>query len=184
MIKTEELGGTSLEPTGGFSHIDILVASQRFMTKIAGVKDLEGANVATTLEELAEISEDHLFEAGNGFTKFTAVQDKSGLESPMIGDGKMFENKLSIFVKGSDAKTLGGIRQFKSERALVVLAREAGSGNYRQLGHAFYPCTISEASPKVAPEYEGENGTILVFMDKNKVAAPIYKGAIVNQPTV
>ena len=61
MIKTEELGGTSLEPTGGFSHVDILVASQRFMTTIAGVKDLEGANVATTLAELAEISEDHVF---------------------------------------------------------------------------------------------------------------------------
>jgi hypothetical protein len=181
MIKTENLGSLELEPAGGFSHLDILVASQRFMTTIAGVKNLDGANAATTLAELVEVSADHAFEAGYGFTKFTGIKDKNGLESAIIGDGRMIENKLTVFIEGSDAATLGGIRQFKAEKALVVLAREAGSGRYRQLGHTFYPCTIMEGTSVVAPEFEGLNGTTLVFHDKNKVAAPIYKGAIAYQ---
>jgi hypothetical protein len=181
MIKIENLGSLEAEPTGGFSHLDIFVASQRFMTTVLGVKDIDGANAAVTVEELAEITGDHVFEDGYGFTKFTAIKGKNGLESAIIGDGKMYENKLTVFIEGSDAKTLGAIRQFKAQKDLIVLAREAGSGRLRQLGHARYPCDMMEGTSVVAPEYEGLNGTTIVFSDKNKVAAPIYKGEVTAQ---
>lgn len=185
-IKLEEIGGTSIEPTGGFSHVDILLAPIRYFATIAGLKPIEGDAplvLATSAKEAAEITGDHTFKEGYGFIKFKVVQDKAGLESPMIGErgGKVHENKLNFLVKGSDATLLGSVRLFKNEQ-FIALAREAGSGRYRQLGHAKYAAEITEATPKIAPEYEGENAVSFIISDKNVVAAPIYTGAITMQP--
>lgn len=185
-IRIEHIGGTDCEPTGGLSHVDILVA---FMDDFTSLKELKklcdpvAANVATKVEDLATITGTHTFKTGKGFTKFKAIQDKNGLESSLLGDQKqVFENKLTVLVQGSDAKTLGALRMYKGKQPLVVLAREAGSGRYRQLGHQRYAAFLSEATPKIAPEYEGENNVTFVFTDKNVVAAPIYKGDVTLQP--
>jgi len=185
-IKLEEIGGTSIEPTGGFSHVDILIAPTRYFTSIAGLLPIEGDAplvLAASAKEAGEITADHTFNVGYGFAKFKAVQDKNGLESAMLGEkgGKVFENKLTVIVRGTDSETIGALRLLKNEQ-LIILAREAGTGRYRQLGHSRFAAELSEATPKIAPEYEGENGVTFVFSDKNVVAAPIYTGAITMQP--
>ncbi len=187
-IKLEEVGGTSIEPTGGFSHVDILIAPTRTFTNIAGIKPIEGdvlLDLATNAKAAAEITTDHTFAVGFGFAKFKAVQDKNGLESAMLGEkgGKVFENKLTVVVRGTDPETIGALRLLKNEQ-LIILAREAGTGRYRQIGHSRYAAELTEATPKIAPEYEGENGIVFVFTDKNVVAAPIYTGVITMQPAV
>ncbi|PQB08016.1 hypothetical protein BST83_13280 [Polaribacter filamentus] len=182
-IKVEEIGGAILEASGGFSHIDILIARFSDFATIQDVPGIEGDGVlATSAIEAATIAGDHAFTVGFGFARITAIQDKNGLESPLIGDAKVHENKLNVIVKGSDAAVIGALRLYKNER-LIVLAREAGSGSYRQLGHSKYAAEIIEANAKVAPEYEGENTTMFVIRDKNHVAAPFYTGTITMQPT-
>jgi hypothetical protein len=181
-IKIEEIGGTTLEAFGGFSHVDILVATFNSFLTIGGIPQIEGSGtLALTAAEAATISEVHTFKDGFGFAKFIAIQDKNGLESNMIGDAKAFENKLTIMVKGSDPATIGNLRLLRAER-LIVLAREAGSGNYRQIGHSKYAADITEAKATVAAEFEGENTTMFVISDKNAVAAPFYTGEITMQP--
>lgn len=183
-IKIEEIGGTTLEATGGFSHVDILVAPVSHFATIAELLPIEGDGIlATTAAAAATITGDHTFNLGFGFAKFNAEQDKNGLESALIGDSKVFENKLTVMVKGTDADLLGNLRLLKNEK-LIVLAREAGSGRYRQLGHSKYAAEIIEATPTVAAEYEGTNSVTFVIRDKNVVAGPIYTGAITKQPTV
>ncbi len=183
-IKLEVIGGTSIEPTGGFSHVDILIAPIATFATLAALPPIEGDGVlATSAVEAAEISGDHIFLDGYGFAKFKAVQDKNGLESPMLGSkgGRVFENKITVVVRGSDQAVIGSLRLLKNEQ-LIVLARESQSGRYRQIGHAGYAAEISEATPKVAPEYEGDNEAMFIFADKNIVAAPVYTGAITMQP--
>ena len=183
-IKIEEIGGTTLESAGGFSHVDILVAPVDNFDVIGELPPIEGDGVlATTAAAAATISTDHTFKAGFGFAKFRAEQDKNGLESPLIGDSKVHENKLTVMVKGTDADVLGNLRLLKNEK-LIVLAREAHSGRYRQIGSARYAAEIIEATPTVAPEFEGANTVTFVIRDKSVVAAPIYTGAITTQPVV
>lgn len=180
-IKIEEIGGTTLESAGGFSHVDILVATIDSLETIGELPPIEGSGVlALTAAEAATISTDHTFKVGFGFAKFKAEQDKNGLESPLIGDSKVHENKLTVMVKGTDADLLGNLRLLKNEK-LLVLAREAHSGRYRQLGGARYAAEIIEATPTVAPEFEGQNAVTFVIRDKCVVAAPIYTGAITMQ---
>lgn len=186
-IKLEEIGSSSIEPTGGFSHVDILIAPIRYFTSIATIPPIESdvpGDIATTAALAATIVGDHTFTVGYGFAKFKAVQDKAGLESPMIGEkgGRVHENKLTVIVRGSDAATIGAMRLMKNEQ-FIILAREAGSGRYRQIGHSRYAAEIEELTPKVAAEYEGGADVTFVFKDKNVVAAPIYPGAITMQPT-
>lgn len=184
-IDLVEIGGTSIEPKGGFSHLDILVAPYDSFDTIAEVTPIEGdGTLATTAIEAATIVGDHAFKTGKGFANFVAIQDKNGLESNMIGDAQAFENKLTIIVKGSDAATIGALRLLKSyPKGLIVMPREAGSGKFRQLGHTKYAARITEATAKIAPEYEGENTVMFVISDKNHVPAPFYPGTITKQPT-
>ncbi len=180
-MKIEEIGGTSIEPTGGLSHLDILVAPMSYLANIAEVPALDSSNVLSTAS-LAVVTGDHVFKDGFGFTLLRGIQDKNGLESNLIGDQKQaFENKVTVVVEGTDPAVLGARRLYKGKRPLLVLVREAGSGVYRQLGHTKYPATYSEGASKIAPEYEGENSCTFIFMDKNIVEAPIYRGAIVMQ---
>lgn len=182
-IKIEEIGGTTLESAGGFSHVDILIATVDSLDTIAELPRIEGTGtLATTAAAAATITGDHVFKAGYGFAMFRAEQDKNGLESPLIGDSKVHENKLTVMVKGTDADLLGNLRLLKNEK-LLVLAREAHSGRYRQLGSARYAAEIIEATPTVAPEFEGQNTVTFVIRDKSVVAAPIYTGAITKQPS-
>lgn len=185
-IRLESLGATDCEPTGGLVHNEIFVALLEDLEKIGVLKkmcDSDPANVATTIEELATITEGHVFKAGKGFTRIKAVQDKNGIESSLIGDQKqVFENKLTVVVQGSDPTVLGALRMYKGMKPLLVLAREAGSGRVRQLGDKSYGAVLSEVTPKVASEKEGENNVTMVFTDKNVVAAPVYTGDINLQP--
>ncbi|WP_198553783.1 hypothetical protein [Tenacibaculum sp. Bg11-29] len=180
-MKIEEIGGTSIEPTGGLSHLDILVAPMSYLINIAEVPALNSAKVLSTAS-LAIVLGDHVFKPGFGFTLLRGIQDKNGLESNLIGDQKQaFENKVTVVVEGTDPAVLGARRLYKGKTPLLVLVREAGSGVYRQLGHNKYPATYSEGASKIAPEYEGENSCTFIFMDKNIVEAPVYGGAIVMQ---
>lgn len=185
-IRLESIGGTDCEPTGGLVHNEIYVGLLQDFDQIGVLKkmcDADPANVAKTVEELATITQGHIFKPGKGFTRLKAVQDKNGIESSLLGDQKqVFENKLTVVVQGSDPTTLGALRMYKGMKPLIVLAREGGSGRVRQLGGKSYGAILSEVTPKVASEKEGENNVTMVFTDKNLVAAPVYTGDITLQP--
>ncbi|SEC45928.1 hypothetical protein SAMN04489761_3052 [Tenacibaculum sp. MAR_2009_124] len=182
MINLENIGGTDIEPTGGLVHNEIYVAKMEDFESIAETKKMDDSDptrVAATIEELATIEGNHVLKTGKAFIKLNAIQDKNGIESSLIGDAKqVFENKLTVVVQGSDPKLLGSLRLLKGMKPLIVLARESGSGRLRQLGSKNYGAILSEVTPKVAAEKEGENNVTLVFSDKSVVAGPIYKGEV------
>ena len=183
-IKVENIGGTTGEVSGAFSHTEVYVGFLENFASLSEPKERSGDGAASTLEELVEITADHTFEADFGFTKLKAIADTVGLETTQIGSPTMSavnENKLTIQMLGSKAEILGFKRWCKG-RDLIVLATEFESGNIRQIGSAKYAGRLLEASSKIEPTVEGENTTTLVFSDKQKYDAPIYKGIITLQP--
>jgi hypothetical protein len=183
-INVEKIGGAvCAEVQGGFSHTEVYVGLLENFATLSEPAERCGIGAATNLEELVTITTPHTFKAGFGFTKIRAIKQTVSLETTQIGDptkSPVNENKLSIQILGSEAEILGFKRLIKG-RDLIVLAPEFGSGNVRQIGSAKYAGTLMEASSKIEATTEGENTTTLVFSDKQKYDAPIYKGAITTQ---
>lgn len=186
-IKVESVGGQTLEPTGGLDVRSIRYADINWFDTISApmpLSDLETpANEATTFEELAEISVDHTFKVGYGFMKLEAVQESAGIESAMIGEKKrrLFENKCSATIAGSNAKLQGFVRWIKN-RSGIVLVTEAESGRVRQIGSERFAAEVSEMTGKIEAAVEGDNSKTIVFSDKQAYEAPIYKGAVLDMP--
>ncbi|MFV9552075.1 hypothetical protein [Algibacter sp. PT7-4] len=184
-IDVETIGGSSCtEVSGAFSHTELYVALLEDFETLTEPKERCGNEAAATLEELVTITADHAFKTGKGFTKIKCIADTVGLESNQIGDvtkSPAIENKLSVQILGSTPEILGYKRLIKG-RDLIVLAPEFGSGQVRQIGSAKYPTRMGELSSKIEPTVEGENTSSMVFMDKQRYDAPIYKGAITLQP--
>ena len=183
-IKVEKIGGATCEVSGAFSHTEVYVGFLENFASLTEPKERCGTGAAATLAELVEISADHTFEAGFGFTKIKAIADTVGLETAQIGTPTLSpvnENKLTVQILGSKAEILGFKRLCKG-RDLIVLATEFESGQVRQIGSAKYPARLLESSSKIEATVEGENTTTLVFHDKQKYDAPIYKGVITLQP--
>lgn len=185
-IKVEEVGGLTCEPTGGLAHLEVRVAPVEWFTSISKPKpicDDIPANEATTFEEMAEITADHVFGTGYGFMKLKGVQETIGLESTMIGEKRrrLFENKIAAVIAGSTSKLIGFSRWAKN-KDFIVLVTEIESGRVRQIGSALYPASIAELAQKIDPTVEGDNSAAFGFSDKNVVAAPIYAGTVVDMP--
>ena len=182
-IKVEKIGRASCEVSGGFSHSEVYVGFLENFSILTEPKGLCGDDKAKSLEELVTIDANHVFNTGYGFTKVKAIAETVGLETTQIGESSkspINENKLTIQMLGSKAEILGFKRLCKG-RDLVVLATEFASSNIRQIGSAKYAGRLLESSSKIEPTREGENTTTLVFSDKQKYDAPIYKGAITVQ---
>jgi len=185
-IVVQEIGGVGCEPIGGLAHLEIRIAPVDWFTAIGEPKPLCDpipANEATTFEEMIDITTDHTFAVGKGFMKLKGIEDTVGIESAMIGNAKrrLFENKLSVLIAGSDAKRLGFTRWAKN-KDFIVLATEIESGRTRQLGTSRRPASISELTGKIDPTPEGDNAAAFVFSDKQVYEAPIYKGIITDAP--
>lgn len=185
-ILVEEVGGLSCEPTGGLAHLEVRVAPVGWFTSMGEPKpvcaDL-AADAMATYAEGVEITTDHVFNAGKGFIKLKGVYETVGLETSMIGESKrrLFENKLTLEVPGSDATLLGMIRFHKNDD-LIVLATEIESGRIRQVGTLRNPGQISELSGGIEATLEGKNGFTFTFSNKSTIPAPIYKGVVTDMP--
>lgn len=183
-INVENIGGATCEVSGGFSHTEVYVGFLEDFEKLTEPKNVCGENAAENLEELVVINATHVFKDGKGFVKVKAIADTVGLETAQIGSPTMSpvnENKLSIQILGSKPEILGFKRLCKG-RDLIVLAAEFESGQFRQIGSRKYAGRLLESSSKIEAAIEGENSTTLVFQDKQKYDAPIYKGDITKQP--
>ena len=182
-IYVENIGGATGEVSGAFSHTEVYVGFLENFESLTEPKEIYGTNAATTLDDLVTISTTHTFNSGFGFTKIKAIADTVGLETTQIGSPTMSpvnENKLTVQILGSKAEILGFKRLCKG-RDLIVLAAEFQSGQVRQIGSAKYAGRLLESSSKIEATVEGENTTTLVFQDKQKYDAPIYKGTITLQ---
>lgn len=185
-IKVEEIGGETCEVSGAFSHTEVYVGFLENFATLTEPLERCGDNAANTLEELVEITAAHTFSDGYGFTKIKAIAETVGLETAQIGSSRMSpvqENKLTVQILGSKSEVLG-FKRLCTGRDLIVLATEFESGQVRQIGSAKYAGRLLESSSKIEAAVEGENTTTLVFQDKQKYDAPIYKGNITLQPTV
>ena len=63
-IVVEEVGAQGCEPIGGFAHLEVRIAPVEWFDSIAEPKpmcDDTPADEATTFEEMAEITTDHVF---------------------------------------------------------------------------------------------------------------------------
>ena len=182
-INVEELGGGAQceENTGAFVNGEIYYAPIHYFETLDRPKNFD--ETPATLEELVEISADHTFKTGKGFTKIKAHLEKNSLETGMIGPktSHAWENKLSVGILGSKAKILGFQRYIKNHDCIVI-AVEFGSGQARQIGSEKYAATLLEATGKIEEAVEGENMQNLVFQDKQLYPAAIYKGVITQQP--
>lgn len=188
VINVESIGGSNCETSGGFVDSEVYVGFLENFATLSEPKELcdtnVPANVANNVEELVTINSTHSFKPGFGFIKIKAIAETVGLEVNQIGEAKLSpvqENKLTIQILGSKAKILGFKRLCKG-RDLIVLAIEHTSGQTRQIGSAKYAGRLLESSSKIEATLDGENTTTLMFGDKQKYDAPIYKGTIHRQP--
>jgi len=186
VIKIETIGVADVEATGGFNHTEIYIAELKHFETLTQPLERDGDGSATTLAELVEISADHTFLTGFGFTKVKAIQDTVSLESNGAGTPKkssIFENKLVFEMLGSESDILG-LQRYLKGKDVVVLATEAESGRLRQIGSARRGGTMSEYGAIIGANVEDDNVCKFTFMDKQKYPAPIYEGTITLQPAV
>ena len=186
VIKVESIGGLTCEPTGGFDVRNIKYADIDWFETIAAPKpicDAVPANEGTTFEELAEIATAHTFKTGFGFMTIEGVQESTGLESTMIGEKsrRLFENKLTAVIAGSNS-TLIGFTRWAKNRKCIVLVTEAESGRVRQIGSERFAAEILEMTGKVEATVEGDNSKTITFGDKQVYEAPVYTGLITDMP--
>jgi len=182
-INVEQIGEPAAEVSGGFSHTEIRIGFLENFASLDQPKDIEGDTPATTLTELVTIVGDHTFNAGVGFTKVKALLESVLLETTQMGPkfAHIQENKLTFQMLGSKDEILGFKRLIKN-KDLIVLAPEFASGNVRQIGSAKFAGSVLESSGKIDGVIEGENTATFVIQDKQLYDAPIYKGAITDQP--
>lgn len=182
-INVEEIGTAAAEVTGGFTHGEVYVAFLSDFDAIVEPKDKDGLDAATTLEELVTISADHTFKVGKGFIKVKAIQESIKLETAQIGlkPQPVMENKLTFKMLGSKADILGFKRFIKGED-IIVIAKEFGTGQLRQIGSPRYAGSVSEGSGLIDGVIEGENTSTFVIQDKQMYDAAIYTGEITLQP--
>lgn len=180
-IAVQTIGGPVEENNAGFSHEEIYVAPVSLFTSIAAPGDLA---TAVSLSELVTIAQDHTFDIADGFTTIKAIAESVSFNGAQIGEASMSpvrENKLTLKMVGSKADLLGFDRWVKG-KDVIVLAKEASSGNIRQIGSASYAGKLLESSEVIEGPIEGENSVTMVFGDKQKYYAPIYTGTVTKQP--
>lgn len=186
-IKVEKIGGVSDEPTGSFNHRNLRIALLSWFATLAAPKPLTDettpANEAVNFKELAEITGTHTFKTGYGFMTVEGIQEMTDLASKGIGPkkGRLFENKMNFSLEGSSAKTLGFSRWIKNQD-FIVLAQEASSKRFRQIGSEEFAASIAEFEAKVEGTKEGANSRVFTVSDKQVYEAPIYLGTITDMP--
>jgi hypothetical protein len=186
-IKVEKIGGVSDEPTGSFNHRNLRIALVSWFATMAAPKPLTDAttpaNEAVNFKELAEITGTHTFKAGYGFMTVEGIQEMTDLAVKGIGSkkGRLFENKMNFSLEGSRAETLGFSRWIKNAD-VIVLAQEASSKRYRQIGSEEFAAAVVEFESKVEATADGANSRVFTISDKQVYEAPIYLGTITDMP--
>lgn len=179
-INLENIGGESCEPIAGIAT-EVFFAKRQDFDKVEDPKDLCGDEAAATLEELVTIpaTPGHKLKTGKKWKSFVAISETGELSTAQIGEKKrrLLENQVSLQIQGSSASLLGFIRWVKNQD-LIVLVREVGSGNLRQLGSDLLSAWVETQEHKIEAAAEGNNGLNIVIKDKQKWPAPIYKGEI------
>lgn len=183
-IPLDNIGGEACEPISGLAT-DVFIIERKDLATMVDPKDLCGdaPDAAATLAELAEIpTPGHTLEAGKHWWKFPFIQESGTVTSTQIGEKKrrLIQNQITGQVAGS-APTLLGFMRWVKNKDLVVLVREVGSGNMRQLGSNLISAWAETQEHLIEGPMEGQNALNITFMDKQKWAAPIYKGEVVTE---
>lgn len=180
-MQLENIGGESAEPIAGLATRAWYAKHTDFATIVdtKRMEDEDPLNVAASLEELMEITENHTFKPGKCFKTIDFIQETGEVKCKLIGSkgGKLFENEVTIELQGSSSKLLGFLRAIKNDN-LIVLVEEIGTGNVRQLGFSRYAAFADVLEHELAALVEGKNSAKVTFKDKNFGPAAIYKGEI------
>jgi hypothetical protein len=174
----DEMNYTVQDNVGGIQHTQIYFAAYDWFAA-NGIKKPKSHLAATTLAELATISDDHAFKTGYGFMKFRATPKTGNIESPSAGeaDGKVANNTFSFMMPGTKAEVLGFRRKFQNRDGIWLVKEE--DGTIRQLGSEAIPAIMETVTGTLGGGgHDGKKGTTFEIVDFNAVAAPIYTGSI------
>nr|WP_322625655.1 hypothetical protein [uncultured Flavobacterium sp.] len=166
------VGGAVAEPIAGIATEILLCPIGDFTVVGAPASTIDGY---TDIADLVTIQAAHTHPSGKGFTSIKAVLETGALTTTPIGErgGRLYQNQLVFETRGSDVERLAFDRLIKNFEG-VILFREVGSGNLRQLGSLLSTAYPSDFSGVTEGPLEGKNSGTYTFIDKQKYPAPIY----------
>lgn len=175
-MNLENIGSEVCEPLGG-TGVEIIWGLHADFDTISDAPDIcsESDTPAANFSELAKIATAHIMKAGKKCHYVKITSETGNIKSTQIGEKKrrLFENMIGGEIPGSEVEKLGFARFIKNQD-LIVLVREFGSRNWRQIGSSILPAWAESQELTVEATVEGKNGNDIVFKDKAKGPAPIY----------
>jgi hypothetical protein len=151
-------------------------APKSYFTTISATKDLNDGTA--TVDELVEISADHVFVALKGFHVNYCTRDAGELKYTGAGerDGRSMPAKATLFVPGLKITNLGQMRMMKNDELIILV--EHADGTVVQLGSARFPAEASISEGGSAKNESGVRG-MMIEIDGFESGPQIYTGAIV-----
>lgn len=136
-----------------------------------------------TLADLVTISADHAFLTGEGFIEVICAPFKNSLTATSIGEpgSQKFDEKLEVFVPGSDADLHGTLALLNNQPVVCLIKDSNCAANmYYQVG---CDCVFAWATAEftTGSNRDGQKGYKVTFSCPSD-AIQIYKGAIMKKP--
>lgn len=179
-VVIEDIGSESCEPVAGFTPKVYWAEHSDFVT-INDPKDIcdESGTPAATLEELVEITANHVMKSGKKLHLVDFDTETGSMTYPTMGEKnrRLYDNSMVFECSGSSAKLLGFARLIRNKK-VVFFMEEFGSGNMRQIGSSRLPGWVETQEGAIEALIEGKNSIIFTVKDKQKWPAPIYKGTL------
>jgi len=166
------IGGENCEPVAGIAATVHIAPIKDFTVIGEPPADME---TYTDPSALAVVTAAHTFPTGKGFTTLDGIEETGAVEVSFIGNpgGQLFQNQLTVVLRGDSKKLAGYMRLFKNMR-FVALATEVGSGTIRQFGSKLMPARFSGIAEAIEAAMEGSNTVTFTIVDKQKWPAAIY----------
>ena len=183
-LDLEDIGGESCEPVAGLAA-NAYIALRSDFDALNDPPGICSSGAGADLESVATIGVDHTFLASKGFVKVKCIPETGNIQTTLLGERRrrLFQNQLVVEIEGSEAKTLGFLRNIKNAD-LVILVEEFGSGRIRQFGSDRLAAWIEGVDSLIEAAVEGKNSATITFLDKQKYPAPVYTGVITEKPVV
>lgn len=154
-------------------------APKSYFTTISKTKDLD--DPTATVDELSEISADHVFAVGKGFHTAYCTRDMGEVKYAGAGerDGRSIPGKATFFTPGLAIANLGQLRMLKNDE-LIILA-ELADGKLLQLGSERFPAEVRISEGGSAKNESGVRG-MMIEVDFFESGPQIYTGALTLHP--
>lgn len=180
-MQLENIGSSNPEPISGLAVLVYYALRKDFKT----VAEPPAFDAVGGFETKAAIATDHEFLEGKGFHTLTMVTETGKIETTPLGERKrkLSTNTLTGQIAGSEKAVLGFMRMVKNED-FIVLVKEVGSKNYRQLGSADLYAEFTNLTHTIEEAVEGNNALAFTIADKQKWPAPVYEGEIITLPII